>query len=190
MRRLYVALWVLLLVALGLLLITELRAGDVNFTWDPSAGAAGYRVYIGTESGIYGPPVVTAAPPLNVPNLPDCVEHFAAVTAYNIAGESNYTAEVAFWPRPNITNAAPSTVNPQIVFVDGTGFSTQVTLKLNGNVIPFVRDNCGRLSVNTVDVPGAPAWTLLEACNPGGLAGICSSHVPVVPADINGFDAS
>lgn len=186
MRRL--AIW---LVVLTLLLVAlPALAGDVNLTWDPAATAASYRVYAGTSSGVYGAPIDSSgATTLNVPNLTDCVMHYAAVTAYNIAGESAYSVELAFWPRPLITLVAPS-ANPQVVFVDGEGFSTTVSLKLNGNAIPFVRDSCTRLSVNTVDVEGAPDWTFVEVCNAGGASGICSSHVPVKPGTVSGFGAS
>ncbi len=86
-------------------------AGVIGLTWDPSTGASGYRVYYGPEAGEYLPTPLYEGPATSVTidhnALIDCTTWHFAVTAYNLAGESGFSEDVASWPRPTINNASP-----------------------------------------------------------------------------------
>jgi len=86
-------------------------AGAVGLSWDPSAGASGYRVYFGDTEGNYSPTTLYDGPATTVTvddnALTDCTTWHFAVTAYNLAGESGFSGDVASWPRPSIESASP-----------------------------------------------------------------------------------
>lgn len=77
-------------------------AGRAVLTWDQSTESdlAGYKVYMGTSSGQYGPPVdvgLTATPqaPRHVIEPLSDGDYFFAVTAYDQSGnESGFSNEV------------------------------------------------------------------------------------------------
>ena len=73
--------------------------GAINLTWSANAESdlAGYKVYVGTQSGVYGPPITVGnvtAYQLN--NLTMNTTYFVSITAVDTAGnESLYSAEVS-----------------------------------------------------------------------------------------------
>lgn len=77
--------------------------GRANITWDANTEAdlAGYKVYFGTASGQYGPPVdvgrtATPSAPSHAIDFAQDGTYFFAVTAYDTAGnESGFSAEVS-----------------------------------------------------------------------------------------------
>jgi len=86
----------LLLVAL-LVSTTLSRAADVNLAWDPSTGAAGYRLHYGIEPGNYAWSVrVGASTTYTVTGLQDGIGYCFAATAYNAdqTVESDFSNEV------------------------------------------------------------------------------------------------
>lgn len=95
--------------ALGVLIAPASLAGEIGLSWGVSPGATGYRVY-------YGPTSRTVAPytaSVDVGNvtsatistgLTDCQDTYFAVKAYNLAGESGFSDEVASWPRPYVSS--------------------------------------------------------------------------------------
>jgi hypothetical protein len=144
-------------------------AGEVNLSWDPSANAAGYRVHRGTGPGDYSTPSdegnTTSA---TIPGLADCVTWYFAVTAYNAAGESGFSTEVASFPRAWMNSAAPSNVEQ--------GAETNITVSgLNfrpGDVVTVA--NSG-VQVDAVDV---------SACNQLTLTVTVASDAPTGAADV------
>lgn len=93
----------ILIVILLLLSAVEVHAaGRAGLTWDQNTEAdlAGYKVYMGTSSGQYGPPVdvgLTATPqaPRHVIEPLSDGAYFFAVTAYDQSGnESGFSNEV------------------------------------------------------------------------------------------------
>lgn len=100
------ALILMLSVSAGILV-----AGEVQMSWDASETADGYRVYRGTSSGNYGPGTdVGDQTATTVDGLTDCQMAYLAVKAYNEAGESPASAEVATWPRALLLAATPPVV--------------------------------------------------------------------------------
>jgi len=88
-----------LLSLLSLLVFTiPALAGDVTLAWDPNTETdlAGYKLYIGTASRTYGPPILLGkVTTYTVTNLAPGTYYFA-VTAYNTAGlESGFSNEVS-----------------------------------------------------------------------------------------------
>ncbi len=108
----------LLLALVGTLSAPPCRAYDVLLRWTVSSspGIAGYRVYHGSASRNYGVPVDAGR--LDHSTLSGVVYYldqnhqpgnadYIAVTAYNSAGESDYSNEKMF----NLTSAAPPSVD-------------------------------------------------------------------------------
>lgn len=84
---------------------TGLKATDgwysVTLDWNKSAGATGYKVYYGTESGKYVTPVDVGnkvKTVLDEEHLTYGTKYYFVVTAYNDAGESKYSNEVTGKP--------------------------------------------------------------------------------------------
>jgi len=87
--------------ALGVLALILAGPGEVRLIWDANSEAdlSGYKVYVGTNSGVYGASVgmvgVLTAPTYTVTGLVPGKYYFA-VTAYNTQGiESGYSNEVS-----------------------------------------------------------------------------------------------
>ncbi len=109
-------------------------AGSIGLTWDPAAGASGYRVYYGTASRQYTASldvgnVTTAA----ISGLGNCTTWYLAVKAYNSVGESpDYSNEVSGWPRPEITSVTPGMQGSQYTMqILGTNFQTGVAVDVD-----------------------------------------------------------
>ena len=193
MKRLQVLLWILALV----LIAGSARAQtppdtDVNLAWQPSVFAAGYKVHWGTASATYtvaidaGDATVFSFAYATLPR--DCTRLYAAVTAYNAAGESGFSLPVSFYSRPLIDTdpdaIGPTTPGSPVWEVNGTSFGPDVTFAINGTPVPdFVRDSCTKLTFLVAQVPGASDWTDVQICNPAYLSGqVCSSTTPIPKA--------
>lgn len=98
-------------------------AGTLGLAWDPSAGAAGYRIHYGTVAGQYTMVRdVGNVTQTTLTDLGDCTKFYFSVTAYNGSGESGYSNEVGTLPRPSVRGTTPS------IAVQGS----QVTLTVRG----------------------------------------------------------
>jgi hypothetical protein len=79
------------------LALTAPTSGVAKLTWDANTDRdlAGYKVYMGTSSGAYGPPIdVGNVTTFNIFNLQKSQTYYFAVTAYNTSGnESGYSNE-------------------------------------------------------------------------------------------------
>lgn len=144
-------------------------AGDVNFTWDASPGATGYKVYVGTQSRSYGSPLdvpggsTTVA---SVSTLPDgCVQLYGAVTAYNAIGESDYSDEVVFFPRPLLVGEPA--INSGNLVLSGGNFAPSVTVRIDGNQVDSTRVSCEQLLVPVTSIPTVAqgVTATMEVCN-------------------------
>jgi hypothetical protein len=70
-------------------------AGQVSLAWDAVSGATGYRLYYGTASGSYAPPVdAQNATSYTVAGLTDGTRYYFAVRAYNATTTSGYSTEL------------------------------------------------------------------------------------------------
>jgi hypothetical protein len=85
------------IIALGLVLPTLSLAGSATISWNPNAESdlSGYRIYYGTASRSYGPPMpVAKVTQHTLGNLADGKTYYFAVTAIDFAGnESGYSTE-------------------------------------------------------------------------------------------------
>ncbi|HEX5647291.1 MAG TPA: fibronectin type III domain-containing protein [Nitrospira sp.] len=74
-------------------------AGAVNLTWaaNTEPDLAGYKVYVGTQSGVYGPPITVGnVTTYQLNNLTMNTTYFVSITAVDTAGnESLHSAEVS-----------------------------------------------------------------------------------------------
>jgi len=83
---------------LATLAITAPASTKATLAWDPNteSNLAGYKVYVGTASQVYGTPVdVGLVTTFEVINLTKGQTYYFAVTAYNSAGESGDSNEVS-----------------------------------------------------------------------------------------------
>ena len=83
---------------LATLAITAPASTKATLAWDPNAESnlAGYKVYVGTASSVYGTPVdVGLVTTFELINLTKGQTYYFAVTAYNSAGESGDSNEVS-----------------------------------------------------------------------------------------------
>ncbi len=76
-------------------LSAESGDGQVTLKWSAVMNAAGYRVYMGTEPGVYGSPVETADTLYTVKELANGTTYYFAVTAYSGSQESKASQEVS-----------------------------------------------------------------------------------------------
>jgi len=86
------------ILALLLSLLTA-QAASVTLTWDANTetNLAGYRIYTGTASRIYGVPVTTTNTTITLTNLASGTNYFFAATAVLVEGlESEYSDELSY----------------------------------------------------------------------------------------------
>jgi hypothetical protein len=85
------------MITLGLVLPTLSLAGSATISWNPNAepDLSGYRIYYGTASRSYGPPIpVAKVTQYTLGNLTDGKTYYFAVTAIDLtANESGYSTE-------------------------------------------------------------------------------------------------
>jgi len=78
---------------------THVFAGEANLSWNPNSEAdlAGYKVYYGTSSQIYGAPIdVGNQTAYTLTGLPSGATYYFAVTAYDTSSnESDFSAEAS-----------------------------------------------------------------------------------------------
>lgn len=159
------------------------RAGDLRFTWDPSTGATGYRLHYGTSSGQYTTTVdVGNVTQSTLNNLTNCANQFYAVTAYNSAGSSAYSTEVASWPRPILTSASPSTGQrgTQLALtLTGSNYQSGATVSFSGSGITVNSvsvASCTQLTVNiTISATATLGASTITVRSANGVAGTGSS---------------
>ncbi len=117
------------------------QAGEIHVAWDATSGASGYKVFYGTSSGNYGPPVTVYGTSATIQGLQNCLPYFVAVKAFNAAGESPaFSNELSGWSRPSVTSATPATAmqGDQIVMdVMGANFQSGAVVDL-GNPHVFL----------------------------------------------------
>ncbi len=137
-------------------------AGSIGLAWDSASGAAGYRVHYGTNSGAYTSSIDVG----NVTDIvfsgpADCTTSYFAVTAYNAAGQSGYSNEVASWPRPTIASASPPRAKQgDLLTLDlaGINFQNGATVEIdNPNVVldEVTVQSCDSIQIATTVEPTA-----------------------------------
>jgi hypothetical protein len=182
-----------LCVAVPLLIaITTSLAGEVQLSWNPSAGATEYTVYRGTSSGQYSDSFgVGNATQTPVDGLGDCMAWYFAVTASNSAGESGHSTEVVSWPRAVLDQASPATADQGTqldVVVSGTNFRDGDVIEITnpGVQIDAVGVTCNALTLSltvAADAPTGPAD--ISVTHPSGVTGVGVGllTIEVPPAD-------
>jgi hypothetical protein len=138
-------------------------AGTISIAWDPVPGANGYRVYYGTQSGVYGSnPLQTSSTSATLQNLQDCTTWYVAVKAYNSAGESDqFSQEIAGWPRPVVTAATPSSAkqgDQLVIELTGTNFQNGAVIEFDNPHVRLASTQvlaCGRMQVLATVEPTA-----------------------------------
>lgn len=181
--------------AAALFVVTGLSpAGTLEIGWDSVAGAAGYRVYVGTTPGNYSTSSdVGQKTTMLLGNLADCQNYYVAVKAYNQAGQSpSFSNEVKGWARPELSSQMLTAAQGEqfVLSIDGANFESGAEMTIEESAIPndvfgnplilfgsFTVRNCHRAeALVTVEpsVPGLQAMGLgelvlpVEVVNPDG----------------------
>ncbi len=165
-------------------------AGELNVSWDPSTDATGYRIHYGPNPSQYDFSFdVGNATQTNLNSLGDCMMWHFAATAYNAAGESGYSVEVASWPRPVLAQASPNAAEQgrQLdVSLSGTNFQGGVSVSVSDPAITVnsvTVSSCTELSVNlTIGNAAAVGPVIVTVAHPNGVSGE-SSTLFAVEAD-------
>ena len=129
-------------------LVEPAFAGTLGLSWNAAPGATGYKVYYGTQSGVYtGSLDVKNVTSTSISTLSDCTPWFLAVKAYNYAGESAaFSQEVTSWPRPSVTSATPNDAlqGEQVVvtvagnnFQPGSGMGAKPDALTDGKLLSY-----------------------------------------------------
>lgn len=115
-------------------------AGTIEIGWDSVAGAAGYRVYLGTASGNYNTSIdVGQATTTSLGNLGDCTTYYVAVKAYNQAGQSpGFSNEVTGWARPELSSQTLTAMQGEqlVLGIDGANFESGAEVTIDEAAIP------------------------------------------------------
>lgn len=105
------------------------NAASVTLAWDPSTNALGYKLYYGTQSGVYSYSLdVGDVIQRSLSNIATGVDLFFAVTAYDSTSESNFSKELECYTLvPLATVHGTITPNtPVVVSSDMTSYFTIV----------------------------------------------------------------
>ena len=98
----------------------------------PGFGVAGYKVYYGTVSRVYGSPINVGNVTTYTFDLSPAQRYFIAVTAYNQFGESGYSNELnAVGLTTSVNPPGVGTINPPGVTWYNSGQSVSVSATAN-----------------------------------------------------------
>jgi hypothetical protein len=91
--------WPILLTLALFLFGQTAQAAELSLSWNSSAGATGYRVYYGFESGYYIFEVdIGLWTRCTISDLEPGQSYYFAVTAYNEYAESDFSKELSYTP--------------------------------------------------------------------------------------------
>src|SRR4051812_41290786 len=122
---------------------TLLLAIDVTLAWDLNneSDLAGYKLYYGTTSRTYGPPINVGNKTTYTLSGLATGTYYVAVTAYNTSGkESGFSAEVSKSLSPPSSNdtTAPIISNVQTTHISDLGMTiTWTTNELSDTQVQF-----------------------------------------------------
>ena len=121
------------------------NAGDVIVSWDPNTEAdlLGYKVYWGTSSRSYNNfKDVKNVTSYKITDLPEGVEHFFAVTAYDTAfNESDFSIEVSY--KIPVNDIDPPAIS-SVILVN----ATELDLTYNEEVEQFSAENLSNYQID------------------------------------------
>lgn len=134
-------------------------AGTIDLAWNPitDADRAGYKVYYGTASRVYGSNKdVGNATTTTLTGLTACTRYYVAVKAYDTGGleSQNYSNEINGLPRPVVTTVTPASGEQGAsltLTLDGESFDTGSTVEISGTGITISavrRNSCSQLAVD------------------------------------------
>jgi hypothetical protein len=163
-------------------------AGEVQLGWNPSENAAGYRAYRGTDPdqlGVFTD--VGDATSTTVDGLDDCVTWYFAVSAYNVAGESEFSAPTASFPRAVLGAANPATVergSQTTVVLSGVNFRPGDGVNLSHPAIQLdglAVDSCNQLTLTVSVASNAPLGSSdVSVVHPSGVSGSTTGLLTIV----------
>ena len=143
-------------------------SSTIEIDWtdaEPASDVVGYRVYYGTSSGNYSQSVnVGNTTSTTLTGLANCTDWYAAVKAYNGAGESpEFSNEISGWACPIVNTPSPASGIQGTQFtlnIHGSNFQSGATVEIdNPNVrldSPAVL-SCDQIQVAaTIEPTGAP----------------------------------
>jgi Immunoglobulin I-set domain len=168
---------------------------SASLSWNASAGAAGYYVYLGTNSGSYYAKLdVGTNTVANISGLVLGQTYYFVVTAYNSARiESPPSSEVSFVVpntpsalAPQLAAVSPSAAPPGTqIFIYGANFSTAAGVNFSGVSAPFSVSSSGSL---TATVPLGAVTGPLVITTANGAASFNFTVMPATPPSNDNFN--
>jgi chitinase len=158
-----------------MMLLLWLSAADaIMLAWDASEHAVGYRLHYGELSRAYDTTLEIGSPTqASVSGLTPGHTYFFAVTAYNVAGESDYSNEVSA-VIPELPPPPP---------VDTIPPSAAITSPADGATVP--RKGAVTLAMSASDAVGVDHVRLTvngqQLCVDGAAPYSCTWNVPAPP---------
>jgi hypothetical protein len=153
-------------------------SGTISLAWDSieeDPDLVGYRVYVGTTSGVYDRIVSVSQAAATVAGLPVCADYFLAVKGRKVYGKESveFSNEISGWPRPEILTVDPPTLpgdSETDVVVSGLNFRSDAGVQFTDPEITVVSTtwtDCGELVVRvSVPLGAAPGPREFEISNP------------------------
>jgi hypothetical protein len=171
-----------------ILLPSAVSAGTIKLAWDPvgDPDLQGYKVYYGTNSGIYTNSTPTGRETsVDIDNLQDCKVYYLAVKAVDANGNESvaFSNELSGMSAPVPGSVTPSSAkqatNSQQVTIYGTNFDTQARPDFGPDILvnSYSTSSCTQMTANVTiteaaKVNSAPAPPrLLTIINNGGPRG-------------------
>jgi hypothetical protein len=148
---------------------------SVTLAWDPSPDVvAGYNVYVGTASGVYGSPINNHLSTTITLTLNAGQTYYFVVTAYDAAGvESLPSNQATFVPPPPTTNAPPVAPTPLTIANTGQLLVSAAAVSNGTCVLQTSTNLTAWKSVTTgqtgqplnylTPLPGMPVWHYYRA---------------------------
>jgi len=168
-----------LLTVLALLWLAFVQGANaqvsVTLAWDPSPDTvAGYNVYVGTASGVYGSPINNHLNTTITLTLNSGQTYYFVVTAYDAAGvESLPSNQATFVPPPPQTNAPPVTPSSltiansgQLIISAGAVANGTCVLQISSTLTNWKSVATGPTAqpfAFVTPLPGLPVWHYYRA---------------------------
>ena len=123
----------------GAWILASAHAGELTVSWPSSTGAAGYRLFIGEQAGVYER-VIDVGPDLRatVDGLDDDRPYHFAVKGYDAQGRlaPSYSPELVCMARPRVTSVEVSSVGGRSAIVTLRGANLEAGAQVYATEAP------------------------------------------------------